>query len=100
MLQNTLITSVPEGGANLRLIPVPGERIIGPISDIDYVEDKKGAKYKVLDFFIFDQYDSFPGGLMLLATGTKDFDSSLIWNKYKLSKKMYFLICEPIENNE
>jgi hypothetical protein len=99
MNEKTLITTVPKGGENIRLIPVPGEKINDTVAigDIDCIEDKEGALYRVLDFFIFDKYDTFPGGLMLIATGTKDFDSSLIWDKYKLSKKMYFFICKKEE---
>lgn len=99
--QRTIKTKVPEGGGDKlpRLIPVPGEKIDGSISDFEIIQDQNGNTYQILEYFTFNRGDIFPGGLMLLATGTRDFDSELIWNKYQLSKRLYFVICKPIKKS-
>jgi len=94
--QKTIKTKVPEGGDLPRLIPVPGEKIDGHISDYDLIQDQNGKNYKILEYFEFKRGDIFPGGLMLLATGTRGIDSDLIWKKYQLSKHLFFVICKLI----
>ncbi len=74
-----------------QLIAVASERLTKNVYEYDFLEDKDGVKYKIIEHFEFSKEQRFPGGLMLLATG-QEVESEIVWKAYPRSDKLYFFI--------
>ncbi len=95
----TLKTTIPDKPDSIRLIPVPSEKLETEKSEYKYIQDKQGNYYKILATYTFTRDETFPAGLMLMATG-KVFNHKDMWQKYNNSNYLYFFVCEEVKNDQ
>ena len=92
-MDNTLqVKQPPEHG--YRIIAVPGEKITGHVSDIDFLEIEN-QKYEVVDRVEIMRGHFIPSILGLLSTG-QYLASKDVFMKYNKSKNLYFFIVKII----